>query len=1183
VNGSAMRFDYNELGRVVASVQKNGGRVTTEYDAAGNIAAETDVLGAKTTYEYNANGLAIKVTDALGQSATMSYDALGNITKITSPDGSTVLYEYKPSGRAKSMTDETGAKTTYRYDEVGNIVAETTNDATTTYAYDKDGNITSVTDAEGREVKFTYDKAGNLTRTTYPDGTCSMTEYDVMGRVVKELPRSGAATEYQYDEAGNVTAITNGKRTTSYEYDILGRLVKTTYPDGSTAAYEYDALGNLVTETDALGNSTQYEYDKESLLKAVTYANSTKLSMTYDKAGNILSETDAAGGKTTYTYDKLGRMTNVTDALGSKTAYEYDVNDNLKKVKDANGHITEYEYDAKGNMTSETDALGNTVTYDYTPEGWLKQITKADGKVISFDYDKTGNIISEDYAGEITTENTYNELGKLTVTKSEEGETKYQYDGHGYLISVTNPNGDVVQYTYDQYGRKESLKYPDGRVVKYAYDGMDRLTKVTGLDGRDTQYEYNALGQRIKTSDGTLTTEYSYDNVGNLVKQATTGKTDIAFEYSYNSNNYITAEMRTESEKTVQSDYTYDARGQLTAFSKSDGYSESYSYDPAGNMMKKSIGGVDISMTYNAANQLKSMESTKGKIDYSYDQNGNLASKAMGEKTDTYSYDAMDQLTAYKGYDGYQQRYTYNAQGMMSAKESKGNSSRYTLEEIVSGKAMPSDEDDDPDPADEWVKTSYIYDITMPYYEVLTEETDGVTKAYDYGIERISAITSDFWYNVKTAYVYDGRGSVAQEVSNDISWYTIQTPLSPVFNISKSYTPFGEMLGYKTSGYGYKGEYYDAATGMVNLRARQYEPAMNRFSQKDILKGNAYSSLSLNRYLYVQNDPVNFVDPSGMFLDGIWNGIKKVAKKAWNGVASAAKWVYKAGQDTKKWIAQANTDSANWVKKEAKRSWDALGRDWESLKAGVNDFLTENSKRWEKFKKNPFSMNTPHLISFGLISDADQTTENLKTFLKPAYSLDDYLDIDRLNAGAKLASDIGMVYGGAKAITSGLGAATSALNGGGTSTAPGRIKIMTDENGRFYCTADDALESVTYSPVKPGPLKPSVAETFNGAVYKETVLTEETTFYRVYGGNSGKVGSYMTRVPQNGGTQSQIDLALNPEWGNTAQYTTNVTVPKGTVIYEGTAASQTINGGAGQLIGGGNQVYIPEVKASWFN
>jgi hypothetical protein len=74
----------------------------------------------------------------------------------------------------------------------------------------------------------------------------------------------------------------------------------------------------------------------------------------------------------------------------------------------------------------------------------------------------------------------------------------------------------------------------------------------------------------------------------------------------------------------------------------------------------------------------------------------------------------------------------------------------------------------------------------------------------------------------------------------------------------------------------------------------------------------------------------------------------------------------------------------------------------------------------------------------------------------------------------------------------------------------------------------------------------------------------------------------MTRTPQNGGMHFQIDLSLNPTWGNNATIVTKVVVFKGTVIYEGTAASQSINGGSGSLIGGGNQIYIPEVNASWF-
>ena len=92
--------------------------------------------------------------------------------------------------------------------------------------------------------------------------------------------------------------------------------------------------------------------------------------------------------------------------------------------------------------------------------------------------------------------------------------------------------------------------------------------------------------------------------------------------------------------------------------------------------------------------------------------------------------------------------------------------------------------------------------------------------------------------------------------------------------------------------------------------------------------------------------------------------------------------------------------------------------------------------------------------------------------------------------------------------------------------------------------------------------------------------------YRVSGGKAGEVGSYVSRMPQGGGLQSQLDLALNPSWGNTTENITKVVVPKGTTIYEGIAAPQNIYDSLGNVIGtlpgGGNQVYIPKVEAGWF-
>ena len=145
---------------------------------------------------------------------------------------------------------------------------------------------------------------------------------------------------------------------------------------------------------------------------------------------------------------------------------------------------------------------------------------------------------------------------------------------------------------------------------------------------------------------------------------------------------------------------------------------------------------------------------------------------------------------------------------------------------------------------------------------MISAETNGVETYYTYGLERISAQTG----KTRTEYIfYDGRGSVAAEVSYNNAWYTFGGVFSKKDIVSKSYTPFGEQIGEATSGFGYNGEYYNVVTGMVYLRARFYEPEMNRFSQKDILHGNILNTGSLNRYSYVQNDPINYYDPSGEF------------------------------------------------------------------------------------------------------------------------------------------------------------------------------------------------------------------------------------------------------------------------------------------------------------------------------
>ena len=54
------------------------------------------------------------------------------------------------------------------------------------------------------------------------------------------------------------------------------------------------------------------------------------------------------------------------------------------------------------------------------------------------------------------------------------------------------------------------------------------------------------------------------------------------------------------------------------------------------------------------------------------------------------------------------------------------------------------------------------------------------------------------------------------------------------------------------------------ANGLLYMRARYYSPDMMRFINEDIVTGDISNSNSLNRYSYVEGNPVTMVDPFGL-------------------------------------------------------------------------------------------------------------------------------------------------------------------------------------------------------------------------------------------------------------------------------------------------------------------------------
>jgi len=123
----------------------------------------------------------------------------------------------------------------------------------------------------------------------------------------------------------------------------------------------------------------------------------------------------------------------------------------------------------------------------------------------------------------------------------------------------------------------------------------------------------------------------------------------------------------------------------------------------------------------------------------------------------------------------------------------------------------------------------------------------------------------------KYFYLRDRLGNVRQLIdtsANVVNYYT--------------FGPFGELLTAETAEntenpFKYTGQFYDSEIGQYYLRARQYDPQLMRLTGRDPVKGRFLKPMSLHKYLYCENEPTDFVDPSGCSLYSQLNAIQEGA------------------------------------------------------------------------------------------------------------------------------------------------------------------------------------------------------------------------------------------------------------------------------------------------------------------
>ena len=917
-------YTYNMDNLLETIVENSGAKKYYTYNDYGQLSSET-IEGLGTKYYKYTDGRLTSTVDFMGNETSMTYDAYGNVSSITDRDGNKTTYLYDELNRVISETTEDGT-VSYTYDSRGNQTSVTDIRGNVINSYYNSNNLLEKVVTAKKTTAYSYDNEGRLVSQTNPDSTVFKNEYDVAGNLIKTVNENGEICEYTYDAAGSVKtkSLVNGKDkyTESYEYYPNGKTKKVTFADGTSESYEYDANWRITKVTDSLGNSTVTKYDKSGNVLSVTDAEGNKVQYTYDKYGRMLTSTDANGNVTKFDkYDKNGNCLQKTLPSGQVISiaynnegmpikvtlecededisiyYEYDSAGRVKKYIDEESNQFITEYDAAGNITKLLDADGNTIqenTYDEL--NLLSTSVDALGIETQYNYDSVGNIKSVienvNTAREAKTTYTYDKVGRVTqAVDAENGKASYEYDKVGNIIAMIDPNGGRSEYSYDSMGRitesitplgskntysynvlglieeaknargqkTEYTYYKNGWIksftdeigtVSYTYDGNGNVLTVTDENGTITR-EYNSMNQVTKYTDFRGNTiDYSYDQIGNLVAISYPGGRIVRYTYYKNGN----IKTVTDWDGRV-TEYEYDGNGRLTKTTRPDGSVETRKYDAAGRMISQSDVNGEIIICQR---------------DYAYDESGNITSidtinsmGVAGLSSAEMAYNANNQLIKYNGED-----VKYDADGNMIYGPLNGSMAEFKYDcrnRLVSAGGTTYSYDAENNRISQTtndVTTKYVVDSVGSLTRILTSTTNDETTYYVYGTGLIGQEKDDEYL----VYHFNNIGST--EAITDINGEIVER---------FEYGPYGELLSENKYGiiFLYNGEYGVSTdeNGLYYMRARYYNPEIKRFINQDVLIGTITNSPTLNRYAYVEGNPINLADPFGLSPAINWSGL----------------------------------------------------------------------------------------------------------------------------------------------------------------------------------------------------------------------------------------------------------------------------------------------------------------------
>jgi len=914
---SHQEMDYDEMGHLVYKSNKKSETETYTYDRYGNLIYATSPKGA-ISYSYDAMNRIVESLEepkkGPHQHHAYTYDYTNHKTSSIDTFGNKTQYLYDPLERLvqtihPEVTTLEGGMTSpvlsQSYDLFDRIQSITNGKGETTYTtYNIRGKPIKIVHSDKTEELFEYNEAGSLLWTQSPTGQTIVYKRDALSRVVEEShfdqanrllkkiereytsfrlleekDNQGNCKKIRYDGMGRPIEIieesSEGVKYTVITYDSQGKVIGRQEWYGTQK--EKSTLQELEWEDNRLISSSFLTSEGELLKKSTAPAESeNEPEIQYDynyrdaRGDRCLRQLvrDKDGITTISTFDALGRVCALQkkDSFGNlltKKEITYDLAGNKCQEifydvgSGRNGqYICRWNYGPHARLEEMIEGFGTSLekstTYKYYEDGQLQSITKPDGISIHYRYTPHGKI-RRCYSSDKTINLQYFYEGDQLISvydyTREEMLQRY-YDQGGRLEQEDLPNGLKLKYRYDERGRRTKILLPDNSEICYKYDALYlREIKRNQADGSSysTQYtSYSLEGQLLETqlpmNLGTL--NYQYDSEGRTTKiQSTFWEESL----QYNESAQVSEiDFRDPSGK-YHSRFDYDPLSHLTE--ESGLSSHNFAYDAISNRIELD----DAAISIDALNQMTQDK----KAIYAYDRNGNLIQQISPHQTIDYKYDAFNRLLKIIINQKEKWSYTYDAFNRRLSE------THYTW-----GEATQS-----------WKKLEkrrFLYENNREIGSC--DEKGNIVELRSLGIGlcgELGATTAIEIEGKPYVPIHDHRGSISclidPERKAPVSWYR--------------YTAFGECESFSNfedgvySPWTFCSKRAHDASGLIFFGQRYYSPQMGRWITQDPLG----TPEGINNYVYVQNNPMGFVDPYGLFsVSSFWHSLYGAVKRGFD-------------------------------------------------------------------------------------------------------------------------------------------------------------------------------------------------------------------------------------------------------------------------------------------------------------